>query len=514
MANVLAHVFGAGGAQAVIIPESAAAPISPPSIDPAAFATIPRFVDGETFDRAHAAFRPWLMDAVAVVLQFQPSPRQVDALSAAGFTRSRPFATAGRRTTVFLPRAATALPARDRAAISHRPTPSRLVIVDPCLGRAAGHYEAYARMLTDGAQDLGLSVVWACHAALDTGMAPDGVELRRCFRRCFFDLEGEQAATVDLSPQLLEGWRSLLAEFDGADTHFLVHSADAHQLRAAAAIFGTGPAPAAVIHINFQTSPRFMPGRIAGADVHAAVLRLRQAPAWERSLFFWAETHRLASSLSDWLGEQIPAPPFLSARIPAASSAKRSDGPITLAFLGEGRASKGFLDLPDIADRIAAEPSLDGAVRLAIQSWPPFRGDLAKHEAAIARLSLHPFVEIFDGVLTAADYDALLNRADILLLPYDPQTYGLQGSGVLIEGLARGKIIIARAGTAVADEARAGVGFAYRSAEELAPGLADIIGDLPGLTETAAKLAERFRQDNTPRRFVCALAARAQGLTW
>jgi glycosyltransferase involved in cell wall biosynthesis len=192
---------------------------------------------------------------------------------------------------------------------------------------------------------------------------------------------------------------------------------------------------------------------------------------------------------------------------------KRPGDAITLAFLGEGRPSKGFHDLPDIADRIAARPSLIGAIRLAIQNWPPFRGDVASHEAAVARLSLHPFVEVIDGVLAPAAYEALLNRADILLLPYDPRDYGLQGSGVLIEGLARGKIIIARNGTSIVDEARAGVGFGYQEPCELVEGLADIINDYPGLAATAVDLADEFREKNNPRRFVSALAARARGLT-
>ncbi len=514
VANALGHVFGGDATDVVIVSAGAAAPGSPPMVDPATFAVVPRFLDSETFDRVRAAHRPWLVRAAAVVLQFQPSAKQSDDLASGGFTRSRRLAVAGRGTTVFLRAQEIAAPARDRAAIAERRKPDRLVIVDPCLGRASGHYEAYARMLTRGAQDLGLHVVWACHTSLEAALAPAGVDLRRCFSRCFFDLDDDEGSTVDLSPQLLDGWKSILAEFDHTDTHILMHSADAHQLRAAAAVFDRAPAPRAVVHINFQTSPRFMPGRLAGEDVHAAVLRLRKTPAWERSLFFWAETHRLAAWLSEWLAEEIPAPPFLNAASAAAPPRADRGGPVTLSFLGEGRPSKGFLDLPDIADHIAAHPSLFGAVRLAIQNWRPFRADLARHKAAIARLTHHPFVEIVDGVLAPSAYEALLNATDILLLPYLPQSYGLQGSGILTEGLARGKIIIARSGTAVVDEARVGVGFAYRTAEELAEGLAGIIDEYPSLAATAVSLAGPFREKNNPVRFISALVARARGLTW
>jgi len=419
----------------------------------------------------------------------------------------------GRETTVFVPMRDIARPARDAAAVATRPEPTRLVIVDPCLGRAAGHYEAYARMLTAGARDLGLRVVWACHADLDARLAPAGVDVRRCFRRCFFDLDGEQAGAVDLSPELFDGWQSILAEYDDAETHFLMHSADAHQLRAAAAIFEVRTPRRAVVHINFQTSPRFMPGRLAGGDVHAAVVRLRSAKAWERSLFLWAETHRLAAWLSDWLAEEIPTPPFLSTCLGAARRWKAGD-PVTLAFLGEGRTTKGFLDLPDIADHIAARPALAGQLRLVIQNWPPFRGDPARHELAVASLARHPFVEIMGGLLDPPAYEALLNAADLLLLPYDPRTYGLQGSGILVEGLARGKIIVARAGTAMVDEARAGVGFAYRTPDELVENLEEIVDRYEELAATAAHLAEQFRENNTPRRFISALAARSRGRAW
>jgi glycosyltransferase involved in cell wall biosynthesis len=526
VSNTLAHVFGPGAVETLLvrpaaIPDEAArvsradgAPGSLHSIDPAAFANIARFVDGETFDRLREAHHPWLMRAAAIVLQFQPNARQADGLASGGFAPSRPFTIAGRPASVFLPKRKTARPARGGAALMERRRPSRLVIVDPCLGRAAGHYEAYARMLTEGAQDLGLGVVWACHAGLAEGLAPAGVEVRRCFRKCFFDLADDEAGTVDLSPALGDGWRSLLAEFDGADTQFLMHSADAHQLRAAAAVFEAAAPPRGVVHINFQTSPRFMPGRLAGGGVHAAVTKLRESPAWERSLFFWAETRRLAAWLSEWLGDDIPAPPFLSAWRESASPRRGPGDRLTLAFLGEARESKGFLDLPDIADHIAAHASLDGALRLMIQNWAPFRGDLHKHAAAIARLSRHPFVEIVDGVLAPAAYEALMDQANLLLLPYDPRVYGWQGSGILVEGLARGKIIIARGGTAAIDEARAGVGFAYQTPQDLADGLAEVVDGYDDLAATAVELAERFRENNNPRRFVSALEARSRGLTW
>ena len=148
-----------------------------------------------------------------------------------------------------------------------------------------------------------------------------------------------------------------------------------------------------------------------------------------------------------------------------------------------------------------------------IQNWPAFRGDLAVHQAVVDRLSRNPVVRLENGVLEPAAYEALLAEADILLLPYDTQAYALQGSGVLTEGLARGKVILARAGAAAADEARAGVGFAFETPRDLAQGLVGILANFDELSAEAAARAERFLIANNPSRFLSALASRSRGLT-
>jgi hypothetical protein len=472
-----------------------------------------RFIDPRALDLTLASHGAWLAEAGAVIVHFSASDGQVANLARAGFTDAHPFPGQGRPTTAFLrrldPPPGRGDPRRPRVRARLR----RLVIVDPCLGAAAGHYERYARMLTLGAHATGLDVAWACHARFDARAAPSGVAIRPCFARCFFDLAGEPVGAVDLSGELARGWRSLLDEFDGAGTHFLMHSADAHQLRAAAAVLETGPEPGSVIHINFQTSPRFMPGRLAGVEAHRAVLRLRNAPQWEDSLFFWAETRRLGLWLSQWLGEEIPALPFLTPWAPGAvAPARRPGARPTLSFLGEGRSTKGFLDLPDIVDEIAATPGLGSRLKVVIQNWPPFRVDTAAHDQALGRLSRHPFVEIVDGVLEADAYDRRLRRSDMLLLPYDPATYDLQGSGILTEGFSHGAVILARAGMAIEDEAGHGVMFTYRTPQELVEVLAGVLHDFDDLSRDARIKAERFRAEATAQNYIAALDTRARGL--
>ncbi|MEP6967043.1 MAG: hypothetical protein ABI906_03085 [Pseudomonadota bacterium] len=521
--GLMGHVFGPEATTNLLVRPGAAdgpgdfsdlegATASPLDLKPAAHALLVRFVDAPAFDLTAGHYRGWLSRAAGVIVHFSPSRSQIGILAESGFREARTFTTSGRDTTVFqrppqrLPRPAGRPPSADRNPLR------RLVIVDPCLGGARGHYVPYAWSLTQGARAMGAEVVWACHRRLDADAAPAAVEVRRCFSRCFFDLSAKDLATVDLSPELLAGWVSLLGEFDGEGTHFLAHNADAHLLRAAAGLLASTSPMRSAVHFGFHTSPQRMPGRAQKDEAHRVVLRLRRAPEWERSLFFWTENQRLGRWMSEWLQAPIPTLPLLApsgqgGEIPR----RRHEGALTLSVLGESRPSKGFLDLPEIVDSIASAPALAAAMKVVIQHWRPASGYTEKHDEAVARLRRHPFVELVEGMLDAEAYDRRLAEADVLLLPYDPEVYNLRGSGILTEGVSRGAVILTRAGTAMEDEASDGVVLTYETPQDAVEVLERLMGHLGETLDKAREMAGAFRRANTPERFVAALDARARG---
>lgn len=522
--GLLSQVFGPEAATNLLVRPGATAggpgdfttlegaPASPLDVKPVTHALLLRFVDSAAFDLTAGYYRGWLARGAGVIVHFPLARSQIGILSEAGFRESRTFVGSGRDTTVFLRPPHRLPPAPDRPAPADRAAPRRLVIVDPCLGGARGHYVPYARSLTQGAAALGADVVWGCHRRLDPASVPNGVEVRRCFPRCFFDLDAKGLATVDLSPELLAGWAALLDEFDEDGTHFLAHNTDAHLIRAAAGLLGSAAPMHSALHLGFHTSPRRMPGRAQGEEAHRVVLRMRRVPQWERSLFFWAENERLGRWMSEWLQAPIPTLPLVAPSGQGANRPKRKPkGRLTLSVLGESRPSKGFLDLPDIIDRVAAESSLGKALTVVIQNCRPVNGRPEEHDDAVARLRRHSFVEIVDGVLEADSYARRLAEADVLLLPYDPEIYNLRGSGILTEGVSRGAIILTRAGTAMEDAASDGVVLTYETPDDVVAVLKGLIDRLGETLGRAREMAVRFRRANTPERFLAALGARAAG---
>ena len=59
--------------------------------------------------------------------------------------------------------------------------------------------------------------------------------------------------------------------------------------------------------------------------------------------------------------------------------------------------------------------------------------------------------------ISSQQYDAILTRADCLLLPYSGPRYRLSGSGIVYEALARGIPFICSAGLAFSDYAHGGM---------------------------------------------------------
>lgn len=508
--DLMAHAFGPGATAFCVVGQDGEGG-DPGGLDPERQAVVPRFLDFLSLRRVARRHGPWLGRAAAVVVRFPAARIEGWDPATAGFTETRVFVGQGGRSTTLFTRPSAPRAALPSAPTAGRPPLKRLVIVDPCLGGGRGHYLPYALRLSEGARATGAKIVWACHQGLAADVAPPDVEVRPCFERCFFEVPSEALAATDLSPALAAAWSAVLDEFDAADTHFLVHSADAHLLRAADAVLSTRPGAASVIHLSCHTSPRRMAGRAAGDEAHRVLTRLRRSPRFDRSLMLWSETPRLGRWLAEWLGAPVPTVPYLSPTDPGQGRAlPPTGGSLRLVVLGESRAAKGFLDLPDLMDAAARRPSLAGRLEVVIQNWASLRGPADPHRAAVERLRAHPFVTLIEGELDPEAYVAALLAADALLLPYHADVYGLRGSGILVEGLSRGLVALVRAGVSMEDAANEGVVIRYEDAEALAEAVERLAATRDETLGEAARRAERFRLANSPAAYVAALDRRAR----
>jgi len=206
-------------------------------------------------------------------------------------------------------------------------------------------------------------------------------------------------------------------------------------------------------------------------------------------LIFCTVTASLAAELSQLLGvrpDVVETPlPFSDARVTISDS---SSVP-RVAILGGTRREKGSYLIPDI---VRACRDVEFIVQLTNNTLTP------DEVATLARVAYEPHVTTIREAMTKSDYEAMLDRADIGLFPYEVIPYRQRTSGVFGEMVARGKPAVVTPGTWMAEQIEngraAGVIAEDVTAEAFARAIARCVAELPALRERARVLSEEWRR--------------------
>jgi glycosyltransferase involved in cell wall biosynthesis len=227
-----------------------------------------------------------------------------------------------------------------------------------------------------------------------------------------------------------------------------------------------------------------------------------------RTLFFTAENEAMQALYCRGFGinAKILPVPFGA---PPAESGGRQDGKIRVGFLGDSRCDKGFHLLPQAIELCQRQsPGIEFIVQIHHGGW-----EEAAVEAGRALRALKG-IRLVEGVLTGEEYSAWASQIDVMLLPYDPVTFGLRGSGVFTESVAAGRPVIASKGTFAAasiekHEAEGEV-FAPHTSEELAAAIIRLLPRLPLCQKRAQILARAFAASHSGDAYVDVLLSHAK----
>ena len=233
-----------------------------------------------------------------------------------------------------------------------------------------------------------------------------------------------------------------------------------------------------------------------GAESRRAFTSLLEAAGERQRIDAYCETDALAAFYRGLLPFDVSVAPgagmALPAEIPALPGA---DHRPNVTMIGFANRSKGYRLLPQAIQNVLPREGTSTFTIHGIVS-----GSDAEDEVWIFdRLGcLGPRVTSRCDVLSEADYLGLLSRADLLLLPYDPDIYRARGSGVVSEARRLGIPIIAPSECAFArpafDEGW-GVAFSDYSSEGLADAIVEALGRLSALRTRAAAVAASTKDE-------------------
>ena len=228
-------------------------------------------------------------------------------------------------------------------------------------------------------------------------------------------------------------------------------------------------------------------------------LAFRRAAEPGAPIHFFGGGRQLAREFSELIGQTIQAHPVPIDMV-SQNPRRGQDRPTAMLFAGDAKADKGFVLVPDLADRLCAEfPDWRFLIHANSGSaWGPARRAFNRMTDEIA--PRHENLVVHTGRLSGEDYLRLMDEADCLVSTYDPVVYARKSSGVAWEAISLGLPMLVPAQTWLEKEVRewdAGYeSYENHSVEGIAEKFAAFAQRLPGLVEKSAQAAKSFQLQN------------------
>lgn len=188
--------------------------------------------------------------------------------------------------------------------------------------------------------------------------------------------------------------------------------------------------------------------------------------------------------------------PHGASHLPKCDLVSTENSRVTIASLGNARGEKGFIEIYKMMRRLA-ESTSNLPVKFVIQANDP-DDDAAPYVNKLKKARFPFPVSVIRKSLDKNAYESLVASADVILAPYWREIYSSRTSGVALEAIVGGKVLIATKDTWMSDQARlwrTGLTVENRSVDSLTDAVLRTIANKDALTlraHTAREAAAEF----------------------
>jgi glycosyltransferase involved in cell wall biosynthesis len=198
--------------------------------------------------------------------------------------------------------------------------------------------------------------------------------------------------------------------------------------------------------------------------------------------------------------------------LPELRRRKKKDT-ITVGLLGHQRVEKGYQLFPDLVPLVLQQHANARFIVHQSDVDSTYQGDpqsIAQVTVKLRDLAGHdPRVELLLEPAVGDAWFALIDRCDIVALPYDPSRYQGAYSAILGEALASGAPVVVPADTTMAElletEGRPGTTFKGWDAPSIAAAIGAAIDGFPNLVGPAYRAGKAWTERHGPARFAAAV---------
>jgi len=428
----------------------------------------------------------------------------------------------------------------------------RLIIVDPSLKDQKGHHYALTKAISDGALKNDLDVMIFANKNISSLPGIKKAEIHPVFSSTTYDpfikpkvkqrsstyrkigekipksirlwlkrsvktvvslIKGNIKEVANAGRETLPLHMELLHAIErngltSAD-HILIHTADGDMYRellqmAVSPNFNELP----YFHVNTPYDDTVMPHYNKGITPERVVNYLSLMGKLECRVFLYAENKLLSDYLANLWSARVCPLEIPPTEHPQGESQGRK-GSLNVVYLGAAREEKGFLLIPEVVKIISnSQEKLN--VKFTLQCSPQIIGYLPVISKAIASLREYAasLVTLIEKQQSMSEYFSTIEAADVILLCYDKNRYGVRGSGVAVEAVTFGKVIIATPGTFPAYVAEDAAVLASNAAE-VAQAIVEVSRNKETYMKRAKSRKERYFQENSSEEYVKLISARA-----
>jgi glycosyltransferase involved in cell wall biosynthesis len=306
--------------------------------------------------------------------------------------------------------------------------------------------------------------------------------------------------------------RRLVKEFRwGPRDHVVMPTTDQQLLLGALSVYaGTAADELPRLHLRFLCDDSCnISGHPSPMSFEDMLGWLRAESLLNRRVFLYAETARLADWIEAIAGVRPALAPYpvFTERRPGPPPRRRS---LRIGYLGQARCEKGFDRLAAILRRFEALHEQAAAKRHDVPAISAL-----VHAAGSGRMArifeesaqdLRIELELIDRTVDEDEYQQILQKVDVLVLPYDVDRYARKSSGIVQEALANAIPFVCSAETALVDFLIEKNGESARTDDEFASALLKIVLNYDQYRDCAilaAHSSRRILEENALRDNIC-----------
>lgn len=384
-------------------------------------------------------------------------------------------------------------------------TITRLFIIDQTLKDFQGHHFEYAAAIAEAAQAQDVAPVVVANRHYEVTGA-ETAEVVPWFQNSWHETSGEYRFWEETLDFLRN--RGVTAQ-----DIVLIHTVSLEEFHQIVDFYETllwgEAAVLPTVYVILRRDPEeYTPDALAALQT-----KLRHAfevPDLAHRLVLCTDTEPLREAWSAALNQSVltlPIP-FRHNLVDRYARERKANAPLQIVYLGDARVEKGYQHFPPVVQALWAGHIQTGRVEVTLQSnfnTPKGEGDVPQ-----ARLKLQRYprgVTLLKEPLKPEDYYAVLAKADIIVLPYDPERYARRSSGVMNEAISAGKVTVVPEGTWLALQGAPDRTVTYEHPSGLAAAVLAAVENFESLSRGARAYQPLYRKEQSPEAFVRMLIA-------